>query len=93
MFRNCGKNLILPIKEFFKCNIKNLDWDEYFYCSIRGLRMHMVNDPLDTVEAARRRYQKLKIAHYTIITLSFLLMLWVTVHFLSFLWSLCPLAH
>ncbi|XP_076687279.1 fatty acyl-CoA reductase wat-like [Andrena cerasifolii] len=77
----------------FKFNIKNLDWNEYFYCNIRGIRMYMIKDPLDTVEAACRRYKKLKIAHYTIMTLVSLLMVWVTVHFLSFLWSLCPLAH
>ncbi|XP_076672854.1 fatty acyl-CoA reductase wat-like isoform X1 [Andrena cerasifolii] len=77
----------------FKFNIKNLDWNDYFYGNIRGIRMYLIKESPNTVEAARRRYQKLKIAHYTLITLTFLLMLWVTVHFLSFLWSLCPLAH
>ncbi|XP_076672853.1 putative fatty acyl-CoA reductase CG5065 isoform X2 [Andrena cerasifolii] len=77
----------------FMFNIKNLDWNNYFYGTVRGIRMFLMKESPNTVEAARRRYQKLKIVHYTIMTLTFLLMLWVTVHFLSFLWSLCPLAH
>ncbi|XP_076687278.1 fatty acyl-CoA reductase wat-like isoform X2 [Andrena cerasifolii] len=80
-------------QRIFKFNMKNLDWNEFFYCSIRGIRMYLLKDPLDTVETASRKYKKLKIAHYTIMTLVSLLMVWVTVHFLSFLWSLCPLAH
>ena len=80
-------------KGIFKFNIKNLDWNEYCYGNVRGIRMYLLKESPDTIEAARRRYQKLKIAHYTLMTLTSLLMLWITVHFLLFLWSLGPLAH
>lgn len=45
-------------QEIFNFNMKNLDWDEYFFVHVRGLRMYLLNDPLDTVDEARSKFNK-----------------------------------
>ncbi|XP_015434622.1 PREDICTED: putative fatty acyl-CoA reductase CG5065 [Dufourea novaeangliae] len=80
-------------RETFYFNMEHLDWHEYHYHHIRGLRMYMLKDPLDTIEEGLVKYRKLRIAHYTILTIIALLLLWMFVSFVSFLWSFCPLAH
>lgn len=44
-------------KNFF-FDIANLDWDSYFYIHVRGLRVFMVNDPLDTLDESRAAYNR-----------------------------------
>ncbi|CAK9831421.1 Fatty acyl-CoA reductase 1 [Anthophora retusa] len=77
----------------FCFHMSTINWDDYFFLHVRGLRTYMLNDPLDTVEVARKQYLKLRIVHYTIITVASLLFLSMLVFFVSYLWSLCPLSH
>ncbi|XP_017889314.1 fatty acyl-CoA reductase wat-like [Ceratina calcarata] len=74
-------------QEIFHFNIKALDWEDYFLVHIKGLRVYMLKDPMDTLEPARAKYKKLKIAHYTILILGSLLLLWTVGQFLCYLWS------
>ena len=47
--------------ELFDFDLAKLDWKEYFYHHIRGLRVYLLNDKLDTIEeglAKRRRWAR-----------------------------------
>lgn len=45
-------------QEIFCFNIEMLDWNEYFYQGLRGLRYYILNDPMDTLDSAKRKYKK-----------------------------------
>ncbi|XP_066598641.1 fatty acyl-CoA reductase wat-like [Prorops nasuta] len=71
----------------YNFNLTNLDWSEYFYFHVRGLRIFLIKDPLTTVKKGRTKFQRLEVAHKTLLTIFFLLLLWAFVSFLRFLWS------
>lgn len=45
-------------RELFFCNIKDLDWDTYFYSYILGIRMYIIKDPIETLPQARIKYRR-----------------------------------
>lgn len=60
----------------FNCDIKQIQWEDYFDRYSQGLRRYINKDPDDTIELAQQRYTKLGYAHkailllyYTMITL------------------------
>ncbi|KAL7298063.1 hypothetical protein TKK_0009068 [Trichogramma kaykai] len=53
----------------FYFNIENLDWMDYFYHHVRGLRKYILEDPIETVENGKKRFFRLKVAHYTLVTI------------------------
>ena len=63
-------------REIFNFNIDNLDWESYLKHMIPGMRVYLVNDPMETLEEGRAKYRKLKIAHYTLITVLSILLIW-----------------
>ncbi|XP_076277731.1 fatty acyl-CoA reductase wat [Lasioglossum baleicum] len=82
-------------RKLFNFNVENINWELYLYYNIRGIRVYLLNDPLEQQSLAkgRAKYAKLRIAHYTVLTLYPMLLLWIAVSFVSFLWSFCPLSH
>lgn len=42
----------------FDFNLDNLDWNDYFYYYVRGLRLYILKDPLNTVEAGKAKYRR-----------------------------------
>ncbi|OAD54398.1 hypothetical protein WN48_07918 [Eufriesea mexicana] len=80
-------------QEIFNFNTGDLDWDAYFYVNVRGLRTYLLNDPMDTMDDAIVRCTRLRVAHYTIVTVVTLLFAWIAVSFTRFVWSFCPLSH
>ncbi|KAL6433313.1 hypothetical protein ACFW04_006475 [Cataglyphis niger] len=63
-------------REIFDFNIDDLDWESYLKHMIPGIRVYLFKDPLDTIEKGRAKYRKLKIAHYTLITVFSILLIW-----------------
>lgn len=57
-------------QEMFNFDMYTLDWKKYASDCFKGIRQFLIKDTPDTLEAARKKHQKLKIAHY-IITISF----------------------
>ena len=51
-------------KDLFPFDMVNFDWDSYYYNYMRGVRVYILNDPLDTVLKASGKYLKYKILHY-----------------------------
>lgn len=55
-------------KEIFQFDIGSLDWDAYSYTYLRGARVYLLKDPLDTIPQGKTKYKILTIAHYTLVT-------------------------
>lgn len=50
----------------FNFDLSELRWDVYFYIYMRGIRVYLLEDPLETIPKAQRKNLCLKIAHYTL---------------------------
>ncbi|RVE40077.1 hypothetical protein evm_015273, partial [Chilo suppressalis] len=67
-------------KQIFDFDISNLDWTDYFYSYVRGLRVYLLKDPLETIPQGRTKHTRLMYLHYfccTILSLIALRLLWV----------------
>lgn len=74
-------------RKLFFFNVEELDWGEYFMYHVRGLRVFLLHDPIENLANDRRKYRKLQIAHYTIMTILALLALWLLKLMLTYAWS------
>ncbi|KAL6257521.1 hypothetical protein P5V15_011094 [Pogonomyrmex californicus] len=63
-------------RQIFNFDISSVDWETYIKEMIPGMRLYLANDPIDTIEKGRAKYRKLKIAHYTILTIIGVLLIW-----------------
>lgn len=52
-YRNLCDKMTAKDKEIFFCDIKNLDWNEFFESYVMGIRIYILKDPLETLEAGR----------------------------------------
>lgn len=74
LFRNDNvqalwKKMNLMDRELFEFNIGSLDWDTYYDTYVRGTRLYLLQDPLETIPEGKAKYKKLKIVHYAVLTL------------------------
>ncbi|XP_018905583.2 fatty acyl-CoA reductase wat [Bemisia tabaci] len=60
-------------KDVFFFSLKNLDWKEYFYHYIRGIRVYLIRDPLESIPEGQKKRLKFMIAHYALVSLFYLL--------------------
>ncbi|XP_021938103.1 fatty acyl-CoA reductase wat-like [Zootermopsis nevadensis] len=71
-------------QKLFDFNIANIDWQSVFRDSMQGLRIYVAQETTDTIEDAKKRYRRLKIAHYTLVyTIRFILLAtltWITIN-------------
>lgn len=44
--------------EIFFSDLKQLDWEKYLKVYIRGIRVFLVNDPMDSLPAARIKWRR-----------------------------------
>uniref|UniRef100_A0A182JDN0 Fatty acyl-CoA reductase n=1 Tax=Anopheles atroparvus TaxID=41427 RepID=A0A182JDN0_ANOAO len=51
----------------FPCNIKKIEWTEYFWTYIHGLRKHIANEPLENLNEAIKRHKQMRIVHFFIL--------------------------
>ncbi|KAG5873648.1 hypothetical protein JTB14_001483 [Gonioctena quinquepunctata] len=49
--------------ELFFSDMEKLDWDEFFQHYLRGVRVYLLNDPMDTLDEALIRWRRLYWAH------------------------------
>lgn len=63
-------------REIFEFNMDKLNWESYLKHMIPGMRVYVLNDPMETLDKAQVKYKKLKIAHYTLITVLSILFIW-----------------
>lgn len=67
------KKLSPTDKELFEFDMSLLDWDAYYYTYVRGGRVYLMKDPLDTIPQGAVKKRKLMVAHYTVIFLFWLM--------------------
>lgn len=53
-------------KTIFCADMKLLDWEEYYVTYTQGVRIHILQDPLDTLPLARARTARFYYAHQTL---------------------------
>ncbi|XP_075233619.1 fatty acyl-CoA reductase wat-like isoform X2 [Lycorma delicatula] len=49
------KSLDQKDKEIFPFNVEDINWEEYFYNYMRGIRQYLLKDDLSTIPAAKKR--------------------------------------
>ena len=52
------KRTSLVDRKKFCFNLENLDWAQYFYHHVRGVRYYILKDPLDTIEKGRVKFNR-----------------------------------
>lgn len=63
-------------QQIFPSDIRNVKWTDYNAKYCLGLRVYFGKDPLNTVDAARKRKIKLKVIHYIVVTLYYMFSAW-----------------
>ncbi|CAH0712962.1 unnamed protein product, partial [Brenthis ino] len=66
---NLLKELDDADKHIFNFDIGSLKWDEYFKDYLKGIRLYLLKDPLETIPQAKKKYFKLVLAHYFLVSL------------------------
>ncbi|XP_075988922.1 fatty acyl-CoA reductase wat-like [Anticarsia gemmatalis] len=59
------KELCDADKHLFDFNLEAMDWSDYFYSYIRGVRVYLLKDPVETVPQGLKKLNRLRILHYT----------------------------
>ncbi|XP_065171317.1 fatty acyl-CoA reductase wat-like [Atheta coriaria] len=72
-------------KELFEIRMSTFDWDEFMENFLKGGRLYLAKESMDTLPEARRRYRRLVIAHWTIVSLVITGMLYFCYFLLKFL--------
>ncbi|XP_060533075.1 fatty acyl-CoA reductase wat-like [Cylas formicarius] len=62
-------------QDLFFCDLRKLDWNEFYLSYLRGVRVYLLKDPMDTLPQARKRWSRLYAAHQVTKALVFLLLL------------------
>lgn len=75
-------------KQMFGFDISSISWNEYFYNYVRGIRIFLLKDPIDTVPASLKKYSRLKYLHYTFCTILCLGLLRLSWSIISFIYAL-----
>ncbi|XP_049942756.1 putative fatty acyl-CoA reductase CG5065 [Schistocerca serialis cubense] len=66
-------------RKLFPCDIVDVDLEWHHKNCVRGLRLYILNESFDNLEAAKKKYFWLTVLHYTVVTIMsslLLLMLW-----------------
>ncbi|CAH0713000.1 unnamed protein product, partial [Brenthis ino] len=71
-----NKNTLQLIKELddtdrhiFNLDIESLKWSEYYKDYIKGVRLYLLKDPLETIPQAQKKHYKLLCVHYFLVSL------------------------
>ncbi|XP_033216916.1 fatty acyl-CoA reductase 1-like [Belonocnema kinseyi] len=55
-------------KQLFFCDIRDFDWRDYIDSYWSGLRLYLLNDPIETIQEAKKKTQKLNMTHRILTT-------------------------
>lgn len=61
------KKLTASDRLAFEFDTSSLNWETYYYVYMRGVRVYILKDPLETLITGTNKYLKLKIMHYIFI--------------------------
>lgn len=74
-------------REIFFSDLKQLDWDDFYKLYLKGVRVYLMKDPLDTLESARKRWRRFYIAHQCIKVIGSLLLLQLAFWLLKYIYT------
>lgn len=66
--KELSKTLTPGDRALFDFDISNLNWEEFFYTYVRGIRLYLIKDTFETIEEGKRKQAWLKVAHYSIVS-------------------------
>ncbi|XP_043675011.1 uncharacterized protein LOC122632366 [Vespula pensylvanica] len=69
-------------RKLFFCDMKEIVWDTYFQSYLRGIRIYILKDPIETVPQARIKWQRLYWMHQTlklVVACVFLIITWTMI--------------
>ncbi|EDW81680.1 uncharacterized protein Dwil_GK10887 [Drosophila willistoni] len=72
-------------KRLFAFDMRNLDWNNLFRVSLYGLRLYVVKDDPSNIPESIKRYERLKVLHYTTLAIVYSLALWALYALLKFI--------
>ncbi|XP_043477414.1 fatty acyl-CoA reductase wat-like isoform X1 [Leptopilina heterotoma] len=72
-------------RQKFDFDLNDLDWENYMHYHVRGLRLFVLKDTMDTIEEGKIHYRRLRIAHYAVVTAVFCLLVWLMFSLLRYL--------
>nr|XP_022920492.1 putative fatty acyl-CoA reductase CG5065 [Onthophagus taurus] len=67
------ENLSKKDQDLFNFDIESINWDDYADNFVKGLRIYLLNDPLETIPVARKKFIILAGIHYFILIVLFYL--------------------
>ncbi|XP_078047829.1 fatty acyl-CoA reductase wat isoform X4 [Augochlora pura] len=76
-------------RQNFVCDVTTIDWDQYFRTYIRGIRIYLIKDPLDTLPQARAKWQRLYWTHQALKVIFAYALLRISWLVLYYLYRLC----
>ncbi|XP_050678153.1 fatty acyl-CoA reductase wat-like [Leptidea sinapis] len=79
------KEMGVADKTIFKCSMAGFDWSHYFYNHVRGIRVYLLKDPLDTVPQGLRKQLKLRLLSVLLMAVLGFVMLRLLVWFVRWL--------
>ncbi|XP_018570239.1 fatty acyl-CoA reductase wat-like [Anoplophora glabripennis] len=68
----------------FFCDMKDFEWEEYLEYCVRGIRIYLIKDPLETIPVGQKRFRRLYWIHQFTKTVVAALSLWIS-------WCFCSL--
>ncbi|XP_018574782.1 fatty acyl-CoA reductase wat-like [Anoplophora glabripennis] len=75
-------------KKIFFCDLKDLDWDIFFQTYLRGVRVYLMQDPMDSLPEAKKKWNRLYWAHQTTKAVAGFLLFRILWSLLSFLYRI-----
>lgn len=84
--RSLVESLSPDDRAMFPCDIARIDWPDYFWTYIHGLRRHIANEPMDNLEEAKKRHRQMRLIHWFILAAYYFF--WIVVMFYIFKWAL-----
>nr|UYO73019.1 fatty acyl-CoA reductase [Phenacoccus solenopsis] len=81
------QNLTKEDKQLFFFNMSEISWEYFLQAMCLGLRVYLVNDDIDTIPAARKKWKRLYYAHIffkAIVFALFIYVLWSLLKFIIF---------
>lgn len=64
--RNLISQMSEDDKKIFNCDLRTLDWEEFFPDYMAGIRTYLIKEPLDNLDQAKVRYKKLHWLHLAV---------------------------
>ncbi|KAJ3618011.1 hypothetical protein MTP99_006048 [Tenebrio molitor] len=75
-------------RKLFPFDIRLVKWDRYYSNFLKGIRIYLLKDPLNTLPKARVRMQRFEVAHYILLFTIYVIPTFLVGIMLSTIWSL-----